>query len=69
MRDINIIWYEYRIGNYITDEELVLILNHATKTFSNLFDLKDKKYQLVVDDLVNEIRKLDQYKAAREERD
>jgi hypothetical protein len=69
MRDISIVWNEYLVGNYINDEELVDILKHIKKVAENLLVLKDRRYQLVLTDLQKEQRKLEQYKAAREERD
>jgi len=69
MRDAAIVWNEYLIGNHITDEELVDILKHVKKVAENLLVLKDRRYQLVLTDLQEEQRKLEQYKAAREERD
>jgi hypothetical protein len=69
MRDISIVWNEYLVGNYITDEELVDILEYVKKVAENLLVLKDRRYQLVLTDLQKEQRKLEQYKAAREERD
>lgn len=67
MRDIHVIWNEYLIGNEITDEELTTLLKHVKDIVTNLMVFKDKRYQLMLNDLLFEQGRLEQYKSSREE--
>jgi hypothetical protein len=63
------VWKEYKIGNHITDDELLELLFLIRDTVSNLEKFFDQRYRLTLDDLRGEQRRLEQYKAARAERD
>jgi hypothetical protein len=63
------VWKEYKVGNHITDDELIDLLLLIGDTARNLERFFDQRYRLVLDDLRGEQRRLEQYKAARAERD
>lgn len=63
------VWKEYKVGNHITDDELIELLFLIRDTVSNLEKFHDLRYSLVLTDLRGEQRRLEQYKAARAERD
>lgn len=63
------VWREYQVGNHITDDELIELLFLVRDTVSKLEKFHDLRYSLVLDDLRNEQRQLERYKAARAEKD
>ncbi len=68
MKTLEQIWEDYRKGGSLTYEELCDILTQVKVTINELSQFKDKRYELVLNDLSLEQRKLEQYKAAKDER-
>ena len=68
MRDLAIVWREYRNGNHITDGELTVLLHHIDNTAMCINAFKEPYYRLVLNDLWSERGRLALYKTAREEK-